>query len=80
MRPGMACMKSRVKKPCAMEIMPKNRPTDASENATGKPIIKNTTSPANIRGGIHSKGIIALASRNGLQGRGCHSPATRRRA
>ena len=69
-----------VKNPCAMEIMPKNRPTAASEKATGKPIIKNTTSPANIRGGIQSKGIIALASRNGLQDRGYHARSVPPRA
>jgi hypothetical protein len=37
----------------------KNRLAAIRENATGKPISMKTIRPTNIRGGIHSNGIIA---------------------
>src|SRR3712207_2620611 len=37
-----------------MDRKPKNRPTAASEKATGKPISRNSTSPPNISGGMTS--------------------------
>src|SRR5882672_711531 len=40
-------------------MKPKNNPTAASEKVTGKPISMNTTSPANISGAIHSRGITS---------------------
>src|SRR5260221_4937003 len=55
-------MKVNGKKPDSMAMKPKNRPTAASENVTGKPISMNTTSPPNIRGAIHSSGITSGCS------------------
>src|SRR5579859_6724621 len=70
-RSGSACIRLKSKKPCLMAMKPKNRPTAASENDTGKPISMKTTRPPNIRGAIRSCGIKQqpLRVRNGsLQG------------
>jgi hypothetical protein len=61
-RCGMACKKTRSKKPWLIAMAPKKSPAAIKENATGKPINIKTIRPANIRGGIHSKGIIVWAS------------------
>ena len=62
-RPGIACRKFRSKKPRWMARKPKESPTAASVNATGKPISIARTRPPNISGGIISSVIIASASR-----------------
>jgi hypothetical protein len=41
-----------------MAMREKNKPAAINENATGKPINIKMTRPPNIKGGIHSKGII----------------------
>src|SRR6478735_6226147 len=57
-RSGNACRSAGSMLPCAIPIRPKRRPLAASENATGYPRSKKTTRPANMRGAIHSKGIV----------------------
>ena len=64
MRCGMACKNGMPKKPSLIAIAEKNNPAAIKENATGKPINIKTISPPNIKGGIHSNGIIAWAFRN----------------
>ena len=49
-RSGRAWNNEAGKMPASIPIKPKPRPVAAKANATGKPLSKNTNSPANIRG------------------------------
>ena len=55
-RNGSACRKSGSKWPVQMPTTPKNRPTAASEKATGKPISMKTIMPAEHQRGQHTVG------------------------
>ena len=51
-RSGRLDRKSSENKPTSMPIKPKNKPSAMSENATGKPISRNTIRPANMTGAM----------------------------
>ena len=49
-RSGRAWNRLDGKRPTSMPMKPKNSPVAASENATGKPMSRNTSKPVNMRG------------------------------
>src|ERR1700741_3575467 len=78
-RSGRLERKSTENKPAWMLTKPKNRPSAMSENATGKPISRNTIRPANMMGAMLA--TIAVLRRRPLvlRGKG-HRASEHRRA